>query len=370
MARVVGHIDLDYFYAQVEEVLNPSLKTKPVLVCVFSGRTEDSGAVATANYRAREFGIKSGMPIVSAKKRLQGLDAAIIRMQREKYEAVSERVIRLVEERVDVLEQTGIDEAFFDLTGSSGGDFGRARETGAQIKESVMKSEGLTCSVGIGQSKVVAKVASDFEKPDGLTVVAPAATSSFLGPLPVTKLYGVGPKAAEALAALGVKTVGELWRIPAQDLEAKFGRKQAAYLLAAATGSDDEPVSPRGEPTQLSRIITLKQNTRDAEVAFEQLTAAIEDVHRRLGSRGASFRTISAIAILTDLTVKTKSKTFEAPLSDLTAMRTATLDLLKELSGTVGKEFRRVGVRVSDLVSSESQTSLSQFTQERRVVRA
>jgi DNA polymerase IV (DinB-like DNA polymerase) len=357
-------LDLDYFYAQVEEVQDPSLKAKPVLVCVFSGRTEESGVVATSNYRAREFGIRSGMPIALAKKKLQGTDAAVIKMRREKYEEVSERVMGLVEGKVDVLEQTGIDEAFFDLTGSASGDFDSARATASEVKESVLKSEGLTCSVGIGQSKVVAKVASDFQKPDGLTVVPPALTVSFLEPLPVTRLYGVGPKAAEALEALSVRTVGELRRTSAQELETKFGREQAAYLLAAAAGLDDEPVSPRAEPKQLSRIITLRQNTGDARVAFGQLGAAIEDLHRRLGVKGISFRTISAIAILTDLTVKTKSKTFEAPVSDLATMQNSSLDLLRELSETAGKEFRRVGVRVSDLASSKSQTSLSQFAQE------
>jgi DNA polymerase IV (DinB-like DNA polymerase) len=361
----VGHVDLDYFYAQVEEVLNPSLKTKPVLVCVFSGRTEDSGVVATANYRAREFGVKSGMPIVLAKKKLQRIDATIIRMQHERYETVSERVMRLVEENVDVLEQRGIDEAFFDLTGSSGGDFESAKEAAAEIKGTVLKSEGLTCSIGIGQSKAVAKLASDFEKPDGLTLVSPASTGAFLSPLSVTKLYGIGPKTAEALEAMGIRTVGELAQASAQDLGARFGRKLAAYLLAAATGSDDEPVSPRGEPTQLSRIITLKQNTNDADAAFNQLAEAIDDVHKRLASRGVSFRTISAIAILSDLTVKTKSKTFEAPVSDLAIMRDATRDLLRELSRTAGKEFRRAGVRVSDFASSENQASLSQYLQER-----
>lgn len=352
---------MDYFYAQVEEVIDPSLKAKPVLVCVYSGRTADSGVVATANYRARELGIRSGIPIATAKRRLQGVDAAMIRMQHEKYEAVSERVMRLVEESVDVLEQTGIDEAFFDLTDSSGGDFERAKEAGAKMKELVSKSEGLTCSVGLGQSKVVAKIASDFHKPDGLTVVPPESTISFLGPLPVTKLYGVGPKAAETLEAMGVRTIGDLSRTSVQDLEERFGRKLAAYFLAASTGSDAEPVSPREEPTQLSRIVTLKQNTADPEVAFEQLSGAIDDVHRRLGLRGASFRTISAIAILADLAVKTRSKTFETPVSDLATMRETTRRLLGELSETVGKEFRRVGVRVSDLVSSGNQASLSQY---------
>ncbi|MDV3244850.1 MAG: DNA polymerase IV [Nitrososphaerales archaeon] len=363
---MVGHMDLDYFYAQVEEVQDPSLRAKPVLVCVFSGRTEDSGVVATANYRAREFGIKSGMPIVMAKKKLGGVDAALIRMQHAKYETVSTRVMQLVSGNVDVLEQTGIDEAYFDLTHNSGEDFGRARETAAKIKEVVLKKEGLTCSVGLGRSKVVAKVASDFKKPDGLTVINPESTEAFLDPLPVTRLYGVGPKATLALENLGVRTVGELSRASAQDLVARFGRRFTAYLHAAAVGLDDEPVSSKEEPTQLSRIITLKQDTDDAEVAFGQLTEPMEDVHRKLGSLGVSFRTIAAIAVLSDLTTRTKSKTFDGPISDLATMRGTTRDLLRELGETAGKEFRRVGVRVSDLAKSGEQTSLTRYLHERR----
>ena len=361
MVRVVGHLDLDYFYAQVEEVLNPGLKGKPVVVCVFSGRTEDSGVVATANYLARSFGVGSGMPIVQAKRRLEKAGAEIVRMERAKYEEVSERVMSIVDEEVDVFEQTGIDEAFLDLTASSEGDYGRAQEIAARVKRVVLESERLTCSIGIGRSKVVAKIASDFRKPDGLTVVRPTETEAFLSPLSVTKLYGVGPKSAGLLSALGIGTVGELASASAQDLEGKFGRKLAVYLLAAARGTDDEPVSPRGEPTQLSRIVTLRQDTADAEAAFEQLADAVADVHRRLTSRSASFRTISVIGILSDLTVKTKSKTFEAPLSDLGVMRGATQELLEELGRSAGKEFRRAGIRVSDLAGTGDQSSLSEF---------
>lgn len=361
MVRVIGHLDLDYFYAQAEEVLDPSLKGKPVLVCVFSGRTEDSGVVATANYRARELGIKSGIPIAAAKRLLKGIDAGVIRMEHEKYEAISERVMLLVDESVDVVERTGIDEAFFDLTESAEGDFGRAKEICARLKGAVLKSEGLTCSVGLGRSKAMAKIASDFVKPDGLTVVAPESTVSFLGPMPVSKLYGVGPKAVETLERMGIRTIGELSRAPAHDLEEKFGRKLGAYYLLASTGSDNEPVTPRDEPTQLSRIITLRQNTKDPQVAFEQLSGAIQDVHRRLLSRSRSFRTISAIAILSDLTTKTKSKTFEAPIRDLATMNDATGRLLAELSTITEREFRRVGVRVTDLEDSQNQASLSQY---------
>ncbi|HZW85509.1 MAG TPA: DNA polymerase IV, partial [Nitrososphaerales archaeon] len=258
MTRVVGHIDLDYFYAQVEEVEDPSLKSRPVMVYVFSGRTEDSGAVATANYRAREYGVRSGMPIAQAKKALVGKDPAVIRMDHTKYETISSRIMETVEQTVDTLEPTGIDEAFFDITSSIEGDYSRARGVAETIKKSIFDSERLTSSIGIGRSKVVAKVGSDFAKPNGLTIVIPEATESFLSPLPVARLYGVGPKTTGVLGEMGVGSVGELAKVPPSELERHFGRKFAGYLLAAANGTDDGPVVGGLEPTQFSRIVTLK----------------------------------------------------------------------------------------------------------------
>jgi DNA polymerase IV (archaeal DinB-like DNA polymerase) len=361
LTRVIGHIDLDYFYAQVEEVENPALKSKPVLVCVFSGRTDESGVVATANYRAREFGAKSGMPIVLAKRKLQGKDPALIKMVRSKYESVSERVMEVVKEKVDLLEQTSIDEAFFDITRGSSGSFVEGRRVAAEIKESLLATEGLTSSVGVGQSKAVAKIASDFKKPDGLTIVAPDETESFLNPLSITRLYGVGPKTAQVLEGLGIRTIGQLSKTPIQSLEDSLGSKLAQYLSAASRGQDTEPVSPNQQPTQLSRIITLKQNTSDPEVAFAQLSEAFDDLGRRSNSLGLSFKTVTAVAILTDLTTKTRGRTLESPASDVATIKETTKNLLEELARTAGKEFRRVGVRLSDLSNAKDQTSLSQF---------
>ena len=367
MVRVIGHIDLDYFYAQVEEVENPSLKNRPVLVCVFSGRTEESGVVATANYRARESGVRSGIPIVLAKRKLEGKDPVLIKMEKAKYEQVSERVMELVRGRVDVLEQTGIDEAFFDITGASHADYVRAERIAREIKDSILSAERLTCSIGLGQSKVVAKVASDFKKPDGLTIVLPESTASFLNILPVTKLYGVGPKTTKSLERLHITTIEELSKAPVQSLEDEFGRKLAQYLSVASRGQDDDPVSPNQEPTQLSRIVTLKADTNNPDTALEQLLEALGDLSRRLDLRGISFKTITAIAILTDLSTKTRSKTLESPASDMATMKEATYALLEELSESAGKEFRRVGVRLSDLSNVKNQTSLVQFLSREQV---
>ena len=361
MERVIGHIDLDYFYAQVEEVEDPSIKERPVVVCVFSGRTEDSGVVSTANYRARELGVHSGMPITLAKRKLEGRDPAIIRMDHEKYEVVSGRIMGLVEQKVDVLEPAGIDEAFFDLTSSTGGDYLKARDVAQSIKDAIFEAERLTSSVGLGRSKIVAKLGSDASKPNGLTVIPPEKTEEFLGPLPVTKLYGVGPKTSSALEGMGIRTVGELSRAPISDLEGRFGRKFGAYLLAAASGTDEDPVAAGLEPTQFSRIVTLKEDTRDAQAVFRQLEDGIEYVHGKLAASKKSFKTVSAIGILTDLSTKTKSRTFEAPTDDVATLRGTTLELLQELSRSVEKDFRRAGVRVSGLASVKNQSSLSEF---------
>ena len=363
MARIIGHIDLDYFYAQVEEVENPSIKGRPVVVCVFSGRTEESGVVSTSNYRARELGVSSGMPIAIAKKRLQRHDPVVIKMVHEKYEAVSSRIMDIVGQRVDILERTGIDEAFFDVTSSSNEDFRVAERIANDIKDAIMQRERLTSSVGLGRSKVVAKLASDAAKPGGLIVVLPNSTEAFLGPLPVSKLYGVGPKTAAALEEVGIRTVEELAKADPQDLELRVGRKFASFLVAAATGTDAEPVSANEGPTQLSRIVTLKRDTRDPEEAIAQIAEGITQIHKKLTASGKSFRTISAIGILTDLSMKTRSKTFDTPINDAKVIGESARLLIADLANSSGKDLRRVGVRVSELTDEEEQSSLSEFLQ-------
>lgn len=366
MARVIGHIDLDYFYAQVEEVEDPSIKNRPVVVCVFSGRTEDSGVVSTSNYKARELGVKSGLPIVTAKKRLDGHNPVIVKMVHEKYEVVSERVMDLVSERVDVFEKTGIDEGFFDVTTSSGGDYKAAVRIAQGVKDAVLKNEGLTSSVGIGRSKVVAKLGSDSAKPGGLMAVLPESTEAFLGSLPVTRLYGVGPKTAAVLGEMSVKTVEELSRSDRSLLESRFGRKLASHLLDAAVGTDSDPVVANSEPTQFSRIVTLKRDTRDVREALDQLARGVSSIQDKLVGSGKSFRTISAIGILTDLSTRTKSKTFETPIKDPALIKENTLVLLSDLIESTDRDLRRVGVRVSDLSDSMAQRSLSEFLERGR----
>lgn len=362
MSRVIGHIDLDYFYAQVEEVENPAISGRPVVVCVFSGRTENSGVVSTANYVARELGIKSGIPIALAAKRLEGRSPVVVKMNREKYEFVSERVMEIVRARVDVMEQTGIDEAFFDLSRSSRGDFLVAASTAKEVKAAILAEEHLACSVGLGRSKAVAKLCSDMAKPGGLVVVDEEHTSDFLQSLDTSKLYGVGPKTASTLNAMGIMTLGGLAGANRVALEGRLGKKLSAYLIAAAGGSDTDPVKPGLEPTQFSRIVTLRKDTRNSGEALNQLSDGIDHIHKKLLESRMTFKTVSAVAILTDLSTITKSKTLVSPSADEKLIRRHASELLGELSDSSEKDFRRVGVRISGLTHSDRQKSLSEFT--------
>jgi len=361
LSRIVGHLDLDYFYAQVEELEDPALKSKPVLVCVYSGRTEESGVVSTSNYKAREHGVRSGMPIALAKRALAGVDSAFIPMVHSKYELYSDRVMETLRSKVDVLEQTGIDEAFFDVTKLTGGDYGKASALAREIKREILSDEGLTCSIGIGPNKVVAKIASAFNKPDGLTVVREGDVAGFLSEMPADRIYGVGPKTAKILEEKGITTIAGLSKATADSLSSALGRRLAVYLHNAAQGIDDDPVVDRAEATQLSRMITLKHDTNDVEQITRELSPAVRDLQEKLAAKNLFFRNVSAIGISTDLSLHTKSKTLEAPTNDLGVLETEVEELFEALLLEVG-DLRRAGVRASDLKDMQDQSSLTEFT--------
>lgn len=360
-SRIVGHLDLDYFYAQVEEVENPSLKNTPVLVCVFSGRTEESGVVSTSNYKAREYGVRSGMPIALAKRRLNGVEGAFIRIDQEKYRTYSDRVMEILRGRVDVLEQAGIDEAFFDVTKKTEGDFDGATALALELKGQIFREEELTCSVGIGPNKVVAKIASDFKKPDGLTIIRANEAPAFLSPLSINRIYGVGPKTAKLLEENRITTISDLAIATTERLEDLLGKKLAVYLHNASNGVDEEPVVDRGEASQLSRMITLKHDTHDLDVVFAELLPPLGDLHDRLMSKKLFFRSVSAIGILKDLSIHTRSKTLETPTNDYPVLEREVKELFTTLLREIG-DLRRAGVRLSELQDMVDQHSLTEFT--------
>ena len=355
-------MDLDSFYAQCEENANPSLKGKPVVICVYSGRTEDSGAVSTANYQARKYGVKAGIPIARAKKLLESVDAAFVPMNHPYYEQVSNRIMEILRNQADIFEQTSIDEAFLDVSVTDGFSFDLARETALEIKKQLRTRELVTASIGIGPNKVIAKMASDQTKPDGLTVVTPQDVPTFLASLPVGRIPGVGKKAEEKLIQLNVSTVTDLSELSASKLVEMFGRSVGAYLYRAAKGEDDEPVKERAQPTQFSRIATLKQNTRSPEDTYSLLSELSQSVSDKLKAQEMSCKSVAIIAILTDLSIHSRSKTLDTPSSDTKLIEAAAKQLTLEfLESNPEAILRRLGIKASALTKKSGQTDMSSF---------
>jgi DNA polymerase IV (DinB-like DNA polymerase) len=362
--RVVMLVDFDYFFAQCEELRNPALKGKPVVVGVYSGRTEDSGAVSTANYVAREYGVKSGIPLYLAKKRLEGTKAVFLPVDDEFYEQISNKMMQALRGYADSFEQTSIDEAYLDVTQKSRGSFEAAEELAQKMKREVKRQVGIVFSVGVGPNKLVAKIAADSQKPDGLTVVKPEEVEGFLSPLPVNRLLGVGRKTAAKLGELGIEAVGELARYDVQRLMDVFGKKLGVYFHNAAKGVDNEPVQETGEAESISRIATLKENTRDLMVVLEKTDQLIEDIHKDVVQRDISFKQVAVIAIMTDLSVRSRSKTLETATRDAEVLRHAVRELFEKFLGESKLEIRRVGVKISSFAKEEAeQKQLTSFFQ-------
>jgi DNA polymerase IV (DinB-like DNA polymerase) len=355
-------VDLDYFFAQCEELRNPSLKSKPVVVGVYSGRTVDSGAVSTANYLARSYGVKSGMPLFLAKRKLEGVDAVFLPVDYGYYEQVSDRLMTIFRGYADVFEQVGIDEACLDVTGKAHGSFDEAKALAERMKTDVRQQVGVTFSVGVGPNKIVAKIAADEHKPDGLTVVCVEEVKGFLQALPIDRLIGVGLKTSKTMDALGIKTIGDLAGFSVQRLVEVFGKTLGVYFHDAANGVDDEPVKEAGEAESVSRIATLKENSRDLEFILGKAYELIGDIHAELAQKRLSFRQVGIVAILSDLTVLNRSKTLEQPTTDSQLLRKIVRELFEKFLADSDLEVRRVGVKVSGFMKEErSQKQLTSY---------
>jgi DNA polymerase IV (DinB-like DNA polymerase) len=360
--RIVLHVDLDYFYAQCEENLNPALRGKPVVVCVYSGRTEESGVVSTSNYEARKYGVKAGIPIVRAKKLLDTADAAFLPMNRPRYEEISARIMEALKPFGNAFEKAGIDEAYLELTSSTNGDFEKAEQIAREIKQAILEQEQITCTIGVAPNKLLAKIASDYNKPNGLTVVRPEDVRAFLGELQVNKIPGVGRKTEQRLHQLRVERVDQLARLDLSVLREAFGSGVGDYLYRAARGEDDEPVKGREQPTQLSRIATLKKDTHEISEILPLLEELASSATLKLTQKAMTCKTVSIIAILGDLSIHSKSKTLESPTNNERIIAQASKDLVAQfLKSAENASVRRVGVKLSGLSTRSGQTDISRF---------
>ena len=354
--------DLDYFFAQCEEKRDPDLKSKPVVVCVYSGRTVESGAVSTANYIAREYGVKSGMPIFLAKKKLQNTNATFLPVDHEFYKMISNRIMAILKDHADRFEQVSIDEAYLDVSQKVNGEFEAAKQLAQDIKNIIEAQERITCSIGIGPNKLIAKIASDSEKPDGLTVVRPTQVEGFLSSLSVDRLIGVGKKTTERMKALGINTIGELAMFDVVRLREIFGKNLGDYFHNASLGLDNEDVQERGEAESISRIATLRQDTRELQIILIKTKELCADIHFSAMRRKLAFRSVGIIAIMADLTVHTRSKTLDTPTIEMATLETVVKELLERFLADSSLEIRRIGVKVSAFETWKDKKTLMEYT--------
>lgn len=360
--RIIFHVDFDYFFAQCEELRNPDLKTKPVAVCVFSDRGGDSGAIATANYLARKYGVKSGMPIRFAKKRLEEIkEAVFLPTDFEYYSEISQKAMQVIREFADVFEYVGRDEAYLDVTKRTESNFTNAGHLAQQLKNSVRNSIKLSCTVGVSSNKLVAKIASGFKKPDGLTIISPDKIESFLDPLPLGTIPGIGKKTEERFTEMGFKTILELKKMDVFSLNSQFGRKIGTYIYNAVRGIDEEPVAPRQETTQYSRIITLKQDSKEYGFLSKEIEKLCDDIHATVLKDNLMFKSIGIQFVQSDLSNKTKSRTLKNATSNLEELKKIALQLLRESLEDQITLIRRVGVKVTDLSEVTGQDSITRY---------
>jgi DNA polymerase IV (archaeal DinB-like DNA polymerase) len=360
--RRIMHIDFDYFFAQCEEIRRPELRTKPVVVCVFSGRTEESGVVSTANYVARKYGVKSSIPIRLAKSKLADVsDAVFLPLDSAYYSQVSESAMSIIGSYADKFERVGIDECYLDVS-KRADDFEVAKAIAHNIKNDVKSHKQMTCSIGIAPNKVLAKIASDLHKPDGLTVIEPRNMTEFIASMDARKIPGIGPKTSERLEELGVKSAGDLAKFDLFRLIEEFGKKNAAYMHNASMGLDSEPVLESGGKHQIMRIATLKSDATKGAEMLPYIHEICRSIFKIATDRMASFKTIGVLLILENLDSITRTKSLKMHSNNFEVLHATARSILDEAMKEVGPvKVRRLGVRLSDLQCSRGQNTMFDF---------
>lgn len=336
MQRLVMHVDMDAFFASVEQRDNPEYRGKPIIVGGLSAR----GVVATASYEARKFGVHSAMPMSQARRLCpQGI---FLRGRYDQYEAVSNEIFEIFLQFSPQVEPLSIDEAFLDITGM-GRLMKNPREYAERLKAAIKEKTGLVASVGIAPNKFLAKIASDWEKPNGLFVIEPDAMDDFLRPLPVRKIWGVGKKTAERLETLGIKTAEDLRQFDSHKLQQVLGSvKLARHLTDLASGIDNRPVEAIREAQSIGRETTFETDIFGFEAAEQALLHLAGEVGWRLRRAGKKAQTVQIKVRTAEFVTCTRQRTLTAPICyDEDIFRVAR-DLYKELSPKGG--IRLLGI--------------------------
>jgi DNA polymerase-4 len=347
MARRILHVDMDAFYASVEQQDRPELVGKPVIV----GGAQ-RGVVSAASYEARKFGVRSGMPVFQARQRCpQGIFLPV-RMRR--YQELSRQVMAVLSEFSPVLEQVSIDEAYLEITGSES-LHGPPEMIARKIKDGILAATGLSCSVGIAPNRFLAKIASEMHKPDGLTIIPEHQIIALLSDLPIQKIPGIGEKLAGELKALGVTVVSDILRFTLEFWVKRLG-KSGAEIYERAQGRGSDQVVPHREPKSFGAEDTFPQDSEDPEELSHWLLHQAETVGGELRRKGCRARTITLKIKYSDFRVKTRSRTLADPTCSTRVIYDCALQLLGELK-PAGK-VRLTGISVSNLARGPQQTKL------------
>lgn len=338
--RRILHLDMDAFFAAIELRRHPELKGKPLVI---GGRGDPTrrGVVSTASYEARRFGIHSGMPLRTAFKLCPA--AVFLPVDIQTYETVSQQVKAIVSEFSPLVEDAGIDECYLDISRVEGSPAALAGE----IKRRIKAATGLSCSIGIAPNKLLAKIASDMNKPDGLTLITERDIQARIWPLPARALLGVGPKTEARLRELKVSTIGELAAVPVETLVARFGPAHGEYLHRAARGIDDSPLITHWEPKSLSRETTFETDVAEARRLEDTVTHLSRDVVRRLRRGNYRCRRVTVTLRYADFETHSHTLPLPAATDDVGVITAAALDCLQLFP--LVKKVRLLGVRLGDL---------------------
>lgn len=353
--RKILHLDLDAFFCAVEERRDPSLRGKPFAV---GGQPEERGVVASCSYAARQFGVRSAMPMIQALRLCPRL--LIVSKKFDEYQAASRQVMAILHRLTPLVEQLSIDEAFLDITAlaESAGEVGRV------LQKRINEECGLPCSLGVAANKLVAKVANNVGKasargdtpPNAITIVPPGEEAAFLAPLPVQELWGVGPKTAEVLAAMGVSTIADLRTIPESELVRRFG-KHGSEFYQQARGIDTRPVETERETKSISREITYDHDVSRAETLVRTLREMAADIGQTLRKEQLKGHTVKIKLRWTDFTTLTRQTKLPQPTDHDEVIFLTALDLL-EKNRPQGKPVRLLGIGISGFENPVYQLSL------------
>lgn len=376
--KAILHVDINSFYSSCEEIKDTSLIGKPhaVIMTPQNNNNITKGAVTTCSYEAKKLGIKSAMPLYKALELCPNL--ILHAVDKKFYEKISNEVMEILEDYADIFEQASIDEAYLECTNKISNTHVTVEEYAQEIKKSIKeKCSGLLTSIGIAPTKSVAKIASDYQKPDGLTIVNFNELKNFLSPLDVETISGIGIKTQKILKEqMNIKTIGQLSNTDVQLLIERFGKKIGTWMWQVANGLDNEPVLPRGNHISLSNESTLEFVTEDKEIIKQSLYELIDELYERIKNNKYQFRTVGIKLMRTDFSIETREKSYIKYQSERKSIESLIEEILGKFnleddnlvipSKKITKKFlpiRKVGLKVSNLTTIEKNSKDKEYKQ-------